>query len=69
MHTYRVIFSNDVPLFAKKVNETTVFDGKHFLEHDNGRMIVAIIKAESEEHATRIASDLAKNTKEKLQTP
>jgi hypothetical protein len=60
MNVYRVIFVNNLILSINKTDNAAKFDGTHYLEHDKGRAIFAIVKAENEEKARQFADELAK---------
>jgi hypothetical protein len=48
MKVYKVIFMNNQPIQCREVDEGIVFEGSHHYVHTNGRLIYAIVKAESE---------------------
>jgi hypothetical protein len=64
MNIYRVIFAKNEVLSCMEVSNTTVLNGWYQYEHKNGRLIYAIVQAETEENALTIAHLIIKEVEE-----
>jgi hypothetical protein len=60
MNTYRAIFSKNEIISITEVNDTTIMNGLYQYEHKNGRLIYAVINAETEDNALTMASIIIK---------
>ena len=60
MNIYRVIFAKNEILSITEVSNNTVLKGSYQYEHKNGKLIYAIVNAETEENASTIAGMIVK---------
>lgn len=68
MNTYRIIFSDNTVLTCAEVNEISKLEGVYYYEHDRDKMIFAIVNAENDEAATKMAEQLVEEMQHKKTT-
>jgi hypothetical protein len=66
MNVYKVIFANNEVISCVDISNNMVLGDLYHYEHDKGKLIYAIIKAESEIEAGRIAAQLVKEVTEQV---
>jgi hypothetical protein len=64
MKIYKIVFVNNQPIDCKEITDGIVQDGKYHYVHSNGKLIYAIVKANSEADALRMTNEMAAELKE-----
>jgi len=66
MNLYKIIFARNEVISCKEENNTEYIDGSYHYEHKNGKLIYALIKAESEDDARSKALVVIKEVTDKI---
>jgi hypothetical protein len=66
MYIYKIVFARKTIISCKQLDGLVEMSGKYFCEHRNGEPIYAIVKADSEVEAYKVAQVLVADMTEKI---
>lgn len=66
MSMYKIVFARKTIISCRQVEGNVEMNGKYFCEHRNGEPIYAIVRAESETEACKIAKSVIADVNEKV---
>jgi hypothetical protein len=66
MKVFKVIFARNEIISCSAVRDSVKLDGSYHYEHKGGKIIYALIKAETEEEACSIALTIRKEVSDKI---
>lgn len=66
MYIYKIVFARKTIISCKQVAGTVEMNGKYFCEHRNGEPIYAIVRADNENEAYKMAQILVADVTEKI---
>jgi hypothetical protein len=65
MKIYKINFANNQPISWKELTEGVVFEGSYHYVHTDGRLIYAVVKAETEVEVLKRCALIIQEIKEK----
>jgi hypothetical protein len=69
MSIFKVVFANNEPISCKEIPDGLVLDGNHQYVHTNGKLIYAIIKADSESDVMEKVAEMIVEVRENYSPP
>ena len=66
MTVYRIVFANNEIVSSNPETVHAHFNGEYYYEHNKGKLVFALVKAETEENALTIGDIIIKEVKLKV---